>query len=106
MMQTGTDYGDLGPLIKSVGWLASAAAAITLTAFGIKTAWAPVEEEIPGGASRIAFILTAGLLGLFWFQAANDVSQGQWSLPALFIVGGRNICGLRDHKFRALAAHL
>ncbi len=92
-MQAGTDYGDLAPLIKSVGWVASAAVAITLTAFGIKTAWAPVEEEIPGGASRIAFLITAGLLGLLWFQAATDVTQGQWLRPALYIALGATVAG-------------
>ncbi len=92
-MQAGADYGDLAPLMKSLGWLASAAAAITLTAFGIKTAWAPIQEEIPGGASRIAFLITAGLLGLLWFQAATDVTQGQWLLPALRIALVATVAG-------------
>jgi hypothetical protein len=98
-MQAGADYGDLAPLMKSVGWLASATAAITLTAFGIKTAWAPVEEEIPGGASRIAFLITASLLGLLWFKAATDVTQGQWLLLALYIALGATIAGFASTYF-------
>ncbi len=98
-MQAGTDYGDLAPLMKSVGWAASAAAAILLTAFGIKTAWAPLQEEIPGGASRIAFLITAGLLGLLWFRAATDVTQGQWLLTALYIALGATVAGFAITHF-------
>lgn len=93
MTPIGTDYGDLTLLMKSVGWLASAATAIMLTAFGIKTVWSPVEEEIPGGASKVASVLTMGLLALLWFQAATDVTQGQWLKPGLYAALGAMVGG-------------
>jgi len=105
MIQAGTDYGDLAPLMKSVGWAASAAAAILLTAFGIKTAWAPLEEEIPGGHHGFAFLITAGLLGGCGSGLLLTSLRGSVTHRPVYRVGcnGSGIC---DHTFRAIHVDL
>jgi len=84
-MQTGTDYGDLAPLVKATGWLVSSSWAVIFGWRGRSRKWAPVEEEIPGGVSRVGGLLTAAALALLWFLAASDLSQGRW---LVWVVGG------------------
>ena len=84
-MQSGTEYGDLLPLVKAAGWLISAAWALIFGWRGRSKRWAPSEEEIPGAPSRIAGLLTAVLLGVLWFQETSDITQGRWLLPILWV---------------------
>lgn len=83
-MDWGTEYGDLAPLVKVAGWLVSAAWAVIFVWRGRSGRWAPIEEAIPGGTSRVAGLLTAIGLALLWWQQAADLTQGRWLMSVLF----------------------
>jgi hypothetical protein len=77
------DYGDLNLLVKVAGWVLSAAWALIFAWRGWSKKWAPVEEEIHGGAGRVAALVTALGLGYLWLVQAADMSQGRWLIPWL-----------------------
>jgi hypothetical protein len=65
-----SDYGTLAPLVKSVGWLLSAAAAISL-GWRRRAKWEPAEEDIPLGPARVGGLIAAVLLAIIWSQLAG-----------------------------------
>lgn len=98
-MKSGTDYGDLAPLVKAVGWLVSSAWAVIVGWRGRSKKWAPVDEEIKGGVSRVGGLLTAGCLALLWFLAATDVSQGRWLLRVAILSAAVTVAAFLANNF-------
>jgi putative ABC transport system substrate-binding protein len=65
------DYGIFTDVVKAVGFLASASAAISLTWKG-RARWEPSEEDIPKGPQKVAGLASAVALGLLWSFAAHN----------------------------------
>jgi hypothetical protein len=90
------DFGTLAPLVKVVGTVISAAAAIGLAWRG-RTSIEPSEEDIPGIPQKVGGLLTAIALALIWSMAADSshynllvflsVSLGILTLLALLCYG-------------------
>ena len=57
--------GPFEPLVRAVGFLTTAAAAITFS-WRRRTEWEPSEEDIPKGPIRVSGLLTAIAIGLLW----------------------------------------
>jgi hypothetical protein len=64
------DYGVFANLVLVAGWLASAAAAITL-AFKKRSKWQPPEEAVPAGTARIAALLAMVVIALLYVFGAR-----------------------------------
>ena len=98
----------LSPLVKVVGGVASAGAAIILTWKG-RANWAPTEQDLPEGAERISGLLTGIGAALLWVLAAQQSEVGRLTVAAIvlalvtvaaFLVYGylRRIFGGQDQR--------
>jgi hypothetical protein len=70
MLAADSDYGTIAPLVKSVGWLVSATAAIGLT-WRRRARWEPAEQDVPVAPTRVAGVITAVFLAIIWSQIAS-----------------------------------
>src|SRR5258708_24353753 len=66
----GPEYGSLAPLVKVVGWLVSATAAI-LFSWKKNSDWEPVEQDLSKGAKGVGGVLTAIVIAVVWTQWAD-----------------------------------
>lgn len=75
-------YGDLTDLVKTAGFLFSAAIAISLTWRG-RARWEPSEQDLPKAPQRMAGLISAVLLAILWYVAS---STNAWLMIVLALV--------------------
>ncbi|HTG36538.1 MAG TPA: hypothetical protein VLB76_26775 [Thermoanaerobaculia bacterium] len=80
------DYGTLAPLVRTVGWLMSAATAISLS-WRRRAKWEPSEEDVSQGPARVGGLLTAVLIAILWTQMADLQHERYLLLLALWLAG-------------------
>jgi hypothetical protein len=80
------DYGTLAPLVRTVGWLMSAATAISLS-WRRRAKWEPSEEDVSQGPARVGGLLTAVLIAILWTQMADLQHERSLLLLALWLAG-------------------
>jgi hypothetical protein len=68
------DMGPLGPVVKGVGWVVTAAAAILLTWRG-RAKWEPAEEDVSQASTKVGGALCAVALGLLWFAFGRSAAH-------------------------------
>ncbi len=61
-----TDYGVFSTIVPTAASLVAAASAIAVSFKG-RAKWEPVQEDIPGGASKVAGLFSALSIALLWF---------------------------------------
>jgi hypothetical protein len=71
-MPQSADYGSLGPVVTTVGWLMSATAAITFS-WRRRAKWEPSEQDVATAPQRVGGLLTAVGIGIVW-KRLNDVA--------------------------------
>ena len=86
-MMEQTDYGTLAPLVKAVGWLVSAGAAIAFSWRG-RSDWEPSEEDVSKGPAKVGGLVTTVLVGIIWAQMATEAYRNDLVQLALWLLGG------------------
>ena len=71
-MPHSTDYGSLGPVVTTVGWLISATAAITFS-WRKRAHWEPSEQDVAAAPQKVGGLLTAVGIGIIW-KRLNDAA--------------------------------
>jgi hypothetical protein len=67
-----TEYGTLAPLVKTVGWLMSAAVAIGLAWRG-RAKFEPSEQDLPNGPQKVVGVVSAVGIAVLWSRYASQV---------------------------------
>jgi hypothetical protein len=86
-MMEQVDYGTLAPLVKAVGWLVSAGAAIGFSWRG-RSDWEPSEEDVSKGPAKVGGLVTTVLVGIIWSQMAVESYRNDLVRLALWLLGG------------------
>lgn len=103
MLESAPDYGPFAPVVGYAGAIMAAGAALYFMWGGKIEKWRPPDEDLPGAAQALVFLLCGVGMVLQWYFAIPDYIP--WLLPAVVVLAvGCGACFLRYSGL--LGAHI
>lgn len=80
------EFGPLADLVAIAGCIMAAGTALLAAWTGKRTKWAPVQEQLPNGARRVAGLLSAATTAILYIEWATGIARAAGILTIIVVL--------------------